>query len=104
MSTCKLDEHSLNIILHSINNSNIFDRNTNTISILNNNNTLRKGGVGILEVDDNNHEEDLVEEVVFLYNEVCSNLKKNNRIVVSVKINVTYMSNYVLLKITHFFI
>ena len=31
-------------------------------SIKNNNNTLCKGGVGILEIEDNNQEEDLVTE------------------------------------------
>ena len=62
MNKCKLNECSLSIILCSFNNNNILNHNTSRINILNNNNTLRKGGVGILEVEDNNQEEDLVEE------------------------------------------
>ena len=62
MSKCKFNECSLIIILHNINNRNTFICNTNRISILNNNNTLCKGGEGILEAKDNNYEEDLVEE------------------------------------------
>ena len=67
ISKCKLNECSLSIILHSINNNNIINCNTNRISIINNNNTLRKGGVRILEVEYNNKEEDLVEEEVKSY-------------------------------------
>ena len=62
MNICKLNERSLSIILHSINSSNILNHNTIRISILNNNNTLLKGGVETLEVEDNNKEEDLVKE------------------------------------------
>ena len=62
MSRCKLNERSLSIILHTINNKNTLNCITNKISVLNNNNTLCKGGVGILEVRDNNKEDDLVEE------------------------------------------
>ena len=62
MSRCKLNECSLSISLHNINNINILNWNTSKINILNKNNTLYKGGVGILEVEDNNKEEDLVEE------------------------------------------
>ena len=51
---CILNERNLSISLHSINNNNILNHNTNRISILNNNNTLYKGGVGTLEVEDNN--------------------------------------------------
>ena len=57
-----MNEHSLNIILHNINNCNILNHNIYRIIILNNNNTLRKAGVGILEFEDNNKEEDLVKE------------------------------------------
>ena len=63
----KLSEHSLSIILCSFNNNNILSRNTNQTSILNNNNTLRKGGVGTLEFEDSNKEEDLVKEEAKLY-------------------------------------
>ena len=63
---CKLNGHDLNIDMCSFNN-NILNRNTNKTSILNKNNTLRKRGVGILEVKDNNKEEDLVEEEAKLY-------------------------------------
>ena len=62
MSICKLNERSLSINLCNINNCNTLSRNTNRISILNNNNTLRKGEVETLEVKDNNKEEDLVGE------------------------------------------
>ena len=62
MSKCKLNECSLSISLHNINNNNILNHNTSRISILKNNNTLHKGGVEILEVEDNNKEEDLVKE------------------------------------------
>ena len=54
MNRCKLNECSLNISLRSINNKNILNHITNIINILNNNNTLRKGGLEILEVEDNN--------------------------------------------------
>ena len=57
-----MNECSLSISLRNINNNNILNRNTSRISIFNNNNTLHKGGVGILEVEDNNKEENLVEE------------------------------------------
>ena len=67
MNKCKLNERSLSIILHSINNKNILNCNTSRTSILNNNNTLRKGGVGTLEVEENNHEEVLVDEEAKLY-------------------------------------
>ena len=56
MSKCKLNDSSLSISLHNINNGNILNRNTNRISILNNNSTLHKEGVGVLEVEDNNKE------------------------------------------------
>ena len=62
MSKCKLNEHILSISLRNINNNNILNHNTSRISILKNNNTLHKGGVEILEVEDNNKEEDLVKE------------------------------------------
>ena len=62
-----MNECNLSIILHNINNNNILNRNTSRISIFNNNNTLHKGGVGILEVEDNNKEENLVEEDAKLY-------------------------------------
>ena len=62
-----LSEHSLSIILYIFNNSNILNRITNQTNILNNNNTLLKGGVGTLEVEHNNQEEDLVEEEANLY-------------------------------------
>ena len=62
MIRCKTNNKSLNIILLNIKNYNTLNQNTNRINILNNNNTLRKGKVGILEVEDNNKEEDLVEE------------------------------------------
>ena len=62
MSKCKLNERTLSISLHSINNNNILNRNTNRINILNNNNTLRKEGVETLEVEEKNTEGDLVEE------------------------------------------
>ena len=62
MSRCKLNECNLSIILLNINNHNTLCRNTSRISILNNNNTLRKGGVETLDVEDNNKEEDLVGE------------------------------------------
>ena len=62
ISRCKLNEHNLNIILLRINNRNTLSLNTSRISILNNNNTLRKGGVKTLESKYNNKEEDLVEE------------------------------------------
>ena len=62
MRIFKLNENNLGISLCNINNHNTLNQNTNRISILNNNNTLRKGGVETLEVEDNNKEEDLVEE------------------------------------------
>ena len=61
MRKCKINERSLGIILKNINNHNTLSRNTNRISILNNNNTLWKVGVETLEVKENNGE-DLVEE------------------------------------------
>ena len=64
---CRLNECSFNIILRSFNINNTLSRNTNQTSILNNNNTLHKRGEGILEVEDNNQEEDLVEEEAKLY-------------------------------------
>ena len=57
-----MNEHNLSLSMCNINNNNILNHNTNKISIINNNNTLRKGGVGILEVEDSNKEEGLVEE------------------------------------------
>ena len=45
----KLKKKNLSIILCNFNN-NILNHNTNQNSILNNNNTLHKGGVGISEV------------------------------------------------------
>ena len=57
MSKCKLNERSLSIILQNINN-----RNTSRINICNNKNTLCKGVVETLEVDDNKKKEDLVKE------------------------------------------
>ena len=62
MSRCKLNERSLSISLCNISNKNTLNHNTSRIGILNNNSTLRKRGVEILEVQDNNQEEDLVEE------------------------------------------
>ena len=62
-----MNECSLSIILFSFNNNNILNRNIIQTSILNNKNTLCKGGVGPLEVDDINQEEDLVEEEAKLY-------------------------------------
>ena len=62
-----MNEIKLSISPRNINNNNTLNHNTNRISILNNNNTLHKGGVGTLEVEDNNHEEDLVEEEAKLY-------------------------------------
>ena len=67
MRKCKFNERILSIILRSINNNNILNCNTSRINILNNNNTLRKGGVGTLEVKESNKEEDLVEEEANLY-------------------------------------
>ena len=61
MSIWNIKEHSLSISLPNIKNSNILSRNTNRISILNNNNTLQKGGVGTLEAEDRS-KEDLVKE------------------------------------------
>ena len=65
MNKYKLNECSLSIVLRSSNN-NILNHNTSQASILNNN-TLRKGGVGTLEVEENNKEVDLVEEEAKLY-------------------------------------
>ena len=62
MSRCKLNECSISIILHNINNRNTLTCNTKKINVLNNNNNLHKGGVKTLEVEDNNKDEDLVEE------------------------------------------
>ena len=59
---CKLNECILSISLCSFNNKIILNYNTIQTSILNNNNTIYKGGVGTLEVEENNNEEDLVEE------------------------------------------
>ena len=67
MRKCKLSEHSLSISLLNINNCNTLSRNTSRINILSNNNTLRKGGVETLEVEDNNKEEDMVKEEAKLY-------------------------------------
>ena len=61
-SRCNLNEHSLNMILCNIKNHNSLNWNTNKIGILNNNNTLCKGEVETLEIEDNNKEEDLVKE------------------------------------------
>ena len=57
-----MNKCSLSISLCSSNNNDILNRNIIQTSILNNNNTLRKGGVETLEVKDNNKEEDLVVE------------------------------------------
>ena len=62
MRRCNMEKLNLSISLCNINNHNILNHNTNTISILNNNNTLHKGGVETLEVEDINKEEDLVKE------------------------------------------
>ena len=62
-----MNEHSLSISLRSFNNNNILNCNTSQSSILNNNNTLHRGGVGILDVEDNIKEEDLVKEEAKLY-------------------------------------
>ena len=62
VNRCKLKECSLNISLCNINNNNTLNRNTSRINILNKNNTLCKGGLEILDVEDNNKEEDLVKE------------------------------------------
>ena len=67
MSRCKLNKRSLSIILLNIKNHSTLNCNSSKINILNNNNSLRKGGVKILEVKDNNKEEDLVEEEAKLY-------------------------------------
>ena len=75
MSRCKLNERSLSIILHNINNCNTLSHNTNIISILNKNNTVCKGGVETLEVEDNNKEEDLVEEEAKSYVIIVGNQK-----------------------------
>ena len=57
-----MNEQRFSIILRSFNNNNLLNYNISQTSILNNNNTLCKGGVGTLEAKDNNKEEDLVEE------------------------------------------
>ena len=62
MRRCKLNEHGLSIILLNIHHHNIKNH-----SILNNNSSLHKGGVGNLELKDSNQEEDLVEEEAKLY-------------------------------------
>ena len=67
MSICKLNECSLSISLHNINNHNTLRCNTKKINVLNNNNNLHKGGVKTLEVEDNNKDEDLVEEAAQIY-------------------------------------
>ena len=64
---CKLNECSLNINFCSFNNNNILNWNISQTSILNNNSSLHKGGVGNLELKDSNQEEDLVEEEAKLY-------------------------------------
>ena len=68
-----MNECSLSISLCNINNNNILNYNTSWISILNNNNTLRKGGLGILEVEDSNKEEDLVMEETKSYAIIVEN-------------------------------
>ena len=72
MNKCKLNECSLGIILCSFNN-NILNHNTIQTSILNNNNTIHKVGVGTLEVEDNNQEEDLAKEEAKLYAIIVGN-------------------------------
>ena len=67
MRKYKLNECSLSTSLCNINNNNILNHNTIQISIFNNNNTLHKGRVGTLEVEENNEAVDLVEEVAKLY-------------------------------------
>ena len=62
-----MNERSLSISLCSFNNNNILSHNTIQTSIINNNNTLRKVGVGTLEFEDSKKEEDLVEEEAKLY-------------------------------------
>ena len=62
MRKYKLNEHNLNTILCNINKNNILNHNTSRIDILNNKNTLRKVGVGIFEVEDNNMKQDLFKE------------------------------------------
>ena len=62
-----MNECNINIILRSFNNNNILSRNTSQTSILNNKNTLHKGGVVTLEVEDSNQKEDLVEQEAKLY-------------------------------------
>ena len=62
-----MNECILGIILRSFNNTNILNYNIRQTCILNNNNTLSKGGVGTLEVKERNQEEDLVEEEAKLY-------------------------------------
>ena len=62
MSRCKLNKHSLSIILQNINNRNTLSYNTEKINVLNNKNNLHKGGVKTLEVEDNNKDEYLVEK------------------------------------------
>ena len=70
---CNLNERNLSIGLCSFNNNNILNQNISQTSILNNNNTLRKGGVGPLEVEDNNQEESLVKEEAKLYAIIVEN-------------------------------
>ena len=54
MKKCKLKEHNLSINMRWTNDNNIDNHNTRKISILNNNNTLHRGGVQLLDVEDNN--------------------------------------------------
>ena len=60
MSRWKINERKLSINMCNINNNNTLNCNTNRINILSNNNTLRKGGVGILKAEDSNKEQDTI--------------------------------------------
>ena len=62
-----MNERSLSISLHSFNNNNILHHNISQTNTLKNNNTLHKWGVGCLEAEEKNQEEDLVEEEAKLY-------------------------------------
>ena len=63
MRRCKMNEHKLSIILLNIKNYGTLSHNTSRISIHNNKNTVRKGGVENFEAEENNkEEEDLVVE------------------------------------------
>ena len=63
----KLRNLILSISFFSFNKTNILGRNISQTSILNNKNTLHKGGVRTLEVEANNQEEDFVKEEAKLY-------------------------------------